>query len=227
MLGFAMHFLIVIVPMLQENTVKLREIMPTSSHEYDPLNSARNRSIVQTLTNVNSSSSCELVNSRTELSDPEMTCCGNDAPILFRYCSNGLECSLTETGSTTAMPESIGDGDLCRLETFGRRSTVVGGGGDGLVLDRRVCDIVRGIIDRKVLNVLRCDMTCDVRMTDGVRTKHASVEEPDGGRGNSELSRGEVAELGILPMDLAKPRNDGTVNRQRASACKHSVQKYQ
>ena len=152
------------------------------------------------------------------MSEPEKTFCGNDAPILLRYCNSGFGCSLTVTGSTTAIPESIGDGDLCLLETLVVRSSVNGGGGDGLVLDRIVCDIVRGIIDRKVLNVRRWDITWDVRTTDGVRTKHASVEGTDGGRGKSELRREVFAELGILPMDLAKPRNEGTVNCQRASA---------
>ena len=60
-----------------------------------------------------------------------------------------------------------------------------------------------------------------MRTTDGVRTKHASVKELAGGGGNRELRRDEFAEFGILPMDLAMPRNDGTVNCQRASA--HNV----
>ena len=171
------------------------------------------------LTSVNNSSSCVLENSSTQLSDPEMTCCGNDAPILLRYCSNSSGCSLTATGSMTAMPESIGDGDRCRLDTSAIRSTA--GGGDGLLLDKIVCDIVRGIIDRNVLNVLRWDMTWDVRTTDGVRTKQASVKGPVGKRGNSKPRREEFAELGILPMDLAMPRNNGTVNCQRAS--KHKI----
>lgn len=157
------------------------------------------------------------MNSRTELSDPATIFCGNDAPIRFRHCSDGSGLTLTATGSATAMPESIGDGDRWRLETFVARSTA-GGGGDGLVLDRIVCDMFRGIIDRKVLNVRRCDITCDVRKTDGVRTKHASDEVPGGGRGNREQRRAEFDELGILPMDLVIPRNDGTVNCQRLSA---------
>jgi len=134
---------------------KVKKIPPKLEWLARMLYYARNNSIMHTLTNVNSSSSCTHVNSRAEFWDPETMLCGNDAPILFRYCSNGLGCSVTVTGSTTAIPESIGEGDLCRLETFVIRSAVAGGGGDGLVLDRIVCDIVRGIIDRKVLNV-RC-----------------------------------------------------------------------
>jgi len=94
----------------------------------------------------------------------------------------------------------------------------VGGGGDGLVLERIVCDIVRGIIDRKVLNVRRWDITCDVRTTDGVRTKHASVVGPAGGRGNSKLRSDWFGDVGIRPIDLAMPRNDGMVNCHKASA---------
>ena len=171
------------------------------------------------LTSASNSSSCAPVNSRTEFSDPAATFCGNDAPILLRYCSSGSAWSFTVTGSTTAMPESIGDGDLCRLATFATRSVPGGGGGgDGLVLDKMVCDIVRGIMSRKVLNVLRWEITWDVRTTDGVRTKHASIGGPDGGAGNSELRREQFVELGILPTDLAMPRNDGMVNCQRTSA---------
>lgn len=114
------------------------------------------------------------------------------------------------------MPESIGDGDRCRA--FATRSTVAAGGGDGLVLDRIVCDIVRGIIERNVLNVRRWEITCEVRTTDGVRTKHAPVDGPLRGRGNSELRRDVAGEVGILPMDRAMPRNSGTVNCQRESA---------
>ena len=143
------HFIMPLRPVYSHTFVLKRDVKHQLTYY------ARNDSTIPPLTNVNSSSSCVLVNSRVELSEPETTVCGNDAPILFRYCSSGLGCSLTVTDSTTAIPESIGDGDLCRAETLVTRSTVVGGGGDGLVLDRMVCDIVRGIIDRKVLNVLR------------------------------------------------------------------------